>query len=274
MFKNTETIDLDNSLIAKGAIEPMLSFMDPDNAEYGNIAQRADELVSKGLSSAYYVPSTRFIIEAANEVIKQPEVQEQLPTEVVYRARVAKQICEEVTGFASSYDAFLIGYGLRDSLEHASKTRGKSIETVSDTFLSGLAWATFTDSGALVGGAIKSLQEQGIDKRAADVLENSLGLLAVASIAKTNLSEVYMGLGLPYIDTRYLEVANSDNGVTPSIRFTAGVRSKLKDMYGVGCPANKIQQTSSTGTMLQTYWKSITGYLAPDDATIDLYKHK
>lgn len=266
----TEWIKLDQEARVAG-IMPAGEKLWGKTPDYETMCDEARELSDNGLASAYFVPATRFMVDASLGILAQPQVDAQLPTEVNSRVRIAVDVVRDVVRVGVDKRFFFDAYVARESLGQAQVAPQEVVALEEEEYLSSIGMAPFFDVGVVAGGGLHLLQEHDLAKDAPAILQRSLGLLAVARLRKDETTTAFTYLGLPYVDSRFLRLENADDPASTEVNFTDEAHSYLKSLYGRGCPTGRMA-SDEAHNLLTEYWRKTIAYLVPDNATVEAYQ--
>jgi hypothetical protein len=254
--------EIPTEALRAGMTDPLAALL-MGTSEYGAIAARTRELFDRGRQDALYVPAVKFILDSTLGTLEQPGVEPHLPREIADRSEQAMSVAENVTNFALEQGLLATYYGhnafFSDLLSVAN-------DLTEPGFMNELGAYVFPDVQVASGGALKVLQQRGIQATPAEVISRSDSLLLVAGIGRARGEEASEFIGWPYADPEHLEPIEGASGI--EVAFTEEAQERLRRLRGRGCPAGEVPVPSDPlHSLLDQYWGRIVRYLVPDDAT-------
>ncbi|MDB5164682.1 MAG: hypothetical protein JWL89_308 [Candidatus Saccharibacteria bacterium] len=237
--------------------------------DYEQTFQDSHTLLQQGISNAFLVPATRFIVDTSLDVLSHEQVAYQLPYEVNDRYEVALEVVRSVTKSAIKQGVFGRAYWNTDLLKAGHKYDAASLSNSKE--LTNLGGAVFNDAGVMTGGALHLLLEKGLVEGRQDAIKRSLGLLAVARLQVEAVAPAYYEIGEPYAYSENLCVSQDDSGLR--VRIKPDFLRTMRESYykGDGCPIARMRAHQAQGTMLQNYWHQLVSFFIPDEATVHGY---
>lgn len=254
------------------ATDPIIdSFLDYKNTDYGLVFAGSAKIASTGIQNAFLLPAAKMIVDGSLASASHPEVECQIAHEVNDRSMVAAHLAKAVTKRALARSCFTEAYFNSDLMLHGDNDDIKNL--TDQECLQSLASAAFSDSAFVIGGAVRKIQvEIPETTKYSAIIKSSLGLLVLSKIANGVLPMAHMRLGERYVYSKNLVLVNSPSG--PIVRINPAMVALLKNDYSdsEGCPAARLKSGYEKGSMIQADWRRMVDYLAPDAATVNLYR--
>lgn len=237
----------------------------PNNAVLNAVREAAeqDEYAMLG------VPATQFALACSLDILRHPDVETQLPSEVKTRADAAKEMTSEVVKSAVKRGTFYKAYERAGLIDYFSSQAMARLALSDRETVTSLGRAAIEDAAHLIGGGVHFMQTQGVPQSSyGDILARSSGLLAFAKVHVNNTEDVHQVTGRPYTyDHNFI----LDTTPQLKLRFSAGALQAIDLYRGDGCPASKLRAEGGRGSLLQQNWRELATLLAPEYARADQY---
>lgn len=234
---------------------------------YGALAPGVVAALERGNTGARDVIPTQVIVDGTLALMRNPDVAERLPLEILDRTIIARKGAKELTSRAIRRGLFIgtfahlaaMGVEMNDEDREALR----SLE-----YMEVLGGQAFADAMPVIGGAHRVLRRRDLQEPIGDIITRSTGLPNEASRTSTsNMIKVLKRLGYPYTLPRFLDVVASTEG--PEVALTEEARDFIRRNSDPesGCPAGKIRNPYGSGTVLTRAWVEMVAVLAPEGAT-------